>query len=261
MRDILTDLSDMLSDPDPVRRAQIQMHKPLPKRFYKDVTIGKAKDGFELLLDGKPVKTPAKAKILVATEATARLLAAEWDAQTEVINPVLMPVTRLVNTAIDGIASDMDAVHADILRFAGTDFLCYRAEGPSELVDLQAEKWDPVIIWMAGHTGARFILAGGVIHQEQPASALAAFDRCLSHHKDPLKLACLHTITTLTGSAILALAFAENHLAVEDVWSLAHVDEDWQISQWGSDIDADDRRTKRYRDMVAASAVFASFTA
>ena len=259
MREILTDLSDMLSDPDPVRRAQIQMHKPLPKRFYKDVTVGKTDAGFELLLDGKPVKTPAKAKIVVAAEATAKLLAHEWDAQKEVINPVLMPVTRLANTAIDGIASDLDAVHEDILRFAGTDFLCYRAEGPTELVDLQSEKWDPVMTWAAKDVGARFILASGVIHQEQPKAAIEAFHKRLAIHKDPLKLACLHTITTLTGSAILALAFAEKHLTVEDVWMLAHVDEDWQISQWGSDLEAEDRRAKRWVDMQAAAAVFESF--
>lgn len=258
MREILTDLSDMLSDPDPVRRAQIQMHKPLPRRFYTDVTVGQADGGFELLLDGKPVKTPAKAKILVSTKATAELLAAEWDAQKEVINPVLMPVTRLINTAIDGIASDMDAVHNDIIRFAGTDFLCYRAEGPSELVAMQSEKWDPVMTWAVKDVGARFILAGGVIHQEQPKSAIDAFDARLAKHKDPLKLACLHTITTLTGSAILALAFAEKHLTVDTVWTLAHVDEDWQITQWGSDLEAEDRRAKRWVDMQAAAAVFES---
>ena len=258
MREILTDLSNMLSDPDPVRRAQIQMHKPLPKRFYKDVTVGKTESGFELLLDGRPVKTPAKAKITVSTEATAKLLAAEWDAQKEVINPVLMPVTRLINTAIDGIALDMDAVHNDIIRFAGTDFLCYRAEGPSELVQLQTEKWDPVMTWAAKDIGARFILAGGVIHQEQPKAAIEAFDDRLARHKDPLKLACLHTITTLTGSAILALAFAEKHLSVDEVWTLAHVDEDWQISQWGGDLEAEDRRAKRWVDMQAAATVFGS---
>ena len=113
--------------------------------------------------------------------------------------------------------------------------------------------------WAAKDVGARFILAGGVIHQDQPKAAIEAFDKRLAIHKDPLKLACLHTITTLTGSAILALAFAEKHLTVEDVWMLAHVDEDWQISQWGSDLEAEDRRAKRWVDMQAAAAVFESF--
>src|SRR5690606_6393174 len=117
-------------DPDPVRRAQIQMKRPLPKRFYKDVTIGPLDGGFGVLLDGRPVRTPAKNLLAVPSPAIAERLRAEWDAQSEEIDPAKMPVTRLVNSAVDGVASNQQAVFDEIVRFAGTDFLCYRAASP-----------------------------------------------------------------------------------------------------------------------------------
>ena len=255
MADIRDDLTGALSDPDPVRRAQIQMLKPLPKRFYTTVGIGPVEDGgYAILLDGRTVRTPAKQPLTAPTARAAELLAAEWDAQKEVIDPATMPVTRLANTAIDGVAKDIRAVFEDIVNFAGTDLLCYRASEPEGLVARQAEGWDPMMSWAAEKLGARFILAEGVVHQTQPSAAINAYADALRAHATPLGLSCLHTITTLTGSALLALAFAEKRLSAEEAWALAHLDEDWQIEHWGTDDEAFQRRENRWRDMQAATA-------
>ncbi|KQY14662.1 ATP12 family chaperone protein [Rhizobium sp. Root482] len=254
MPDIRDELTGALSDPDPVRRAQIQMLKPLPKRFYKTVGIEAQEGGHAVVLDGRPVRTPAKQLLAVPTRAVAELLAGEWDAQKEVIDPATMPVTRLVNTAIDGVAQDIRAVFDDILNFAGTDLLCYRASEPVELVARQGEHWDPIIEWATERLGARFILAEGVVHQTQPRTAIDAIAEALRPHATPLGLACLHMMTSLTGSALIAIAFAEKRLSAEQAWSLAHLDEDWQIEHWGTDEEAFQRRENRWQDMLAAAA-------
>ena len=256
MRDLLNDLSEGLSHPDPIRRAQIQMKKPLPKRFYAEVAVAEHEGGFAITLDGKMVRTPARQVLAVPTEALAQLVAAEWRAQGEEIDPVTMPATRLVNTALDGVATNAQAIFEDILRFSSSDLLCYRADGPELLVERQRQRWDPVIDWVANDLGARFILIEGVMHHEQPREATAAFAVTLARHQSPMALAALHTITTLTGSAILALAFAEGRLTVEEVWSLAHLDEDWTIEHWGRDEEAEERRAKRFVEFKAAADVF-----
>ncbi|KQV30905.1 ATPase [Rhizobium sp. Root73] len=254
MPDIRDDLHDALSDPDPVRRAQIQMHKPLPKRFYTTVSTAPAEDGgHAVLLDGRTVRTPAKQYLTVPTQAAANLLAAEWDAQKEEIDPATMPVTRLANTAIDGVSKDIRAVFDDILNFAGTDLLCYRAGEPEGLAVRQSERWDPVIRWAAEKLGAHFILVEGIVHQVQPRAAINGVAEALRAYATPLGLACLHTITTLTGSALLAIAFAEKQLSAEEAWALAHLDEDWQIEHWGTDDEAFQRRENRWREMQAAT--------
>lgn len=256
MRDILSDTNISLTHEDPTRRAQIQMQKPLPKRFYKDVTVAPSEDGHAIHLDGRAVKTPAKNQLVAPTAALGALLRDEWDAQTEVVNPATMPITRLVNTAIDGIASDPQAVVEDMLRFSASDALCYRADEPEGLVERQRAQWDPVLDWAANDLGARFILIEGIMPQEQPREAISAFGARLRNHENPVALAALHTITSLTGSAILALAFAEGRLSMDEAWALAHLDEDWTIEHWGTDEEAEARRAHRYVDMTAAAKSF-----
>jgi chaperone required for assembly of F1-ATPase len=254
MRDILNDLEagKYLSDPDPVRRAQIQMKTPLPKRFYKAVSVVPVEEGFAVHLDGKPVRTPGKALLALPTEAAAVLVADEFAEQGETINPVTMPVMRLVNTAIDGVASDPQAVLEDILRFAASDLLCYRTDAPQGLVERQNEHWDPVIDWARAALGARFNLAEGIIHVEQPRESIAVLGSYLAQRAEPLRLAAIHVMTSLTGSALLALAVDFGELDVEAAWAAGHVDEDWQIEHWGQDAEAVARRAARKRDMVAA---------
>ncbi|MEP9390360.1 ATP12 family protein [Mesorhizobium sp. KR9-304] len=257
MRDILNDLETgrLLSDPDPVRRAQLQMRTPTPKRFYKDVAVAAGEGGFVVQLDGRTVKTPGKALLALPTERAAQLVADEFAAQGETLDLASMPAYRLVNTAIDGVASDPQAVLEDILRFSSSDLLCYRAEGPDALVRRQNEAWDAVLDWARAALGARLLLAEGVIHLEQPREAIAAIGVHVGQRAEPLRLAALHVMTSLTGSALLALAVDFGELDAETAWAAAHVDEDFQAAQWGQDSEAVARRANRKRDMTAAAAL------
>ena len=252
MREILSDVSEMLSDTDPVRRAQIKAKRPLPKRFYKSAGVAPLEDGFAVQLDGKTVRTPAKMLLKLPTEQLALLVSDEWNAQKENINPVEMPITRLVNTAIDGIAMDPQAVIEDILRFAGTDLLCYRADSPKELVERQNEAWDPLIDWAHASLSARFNLAEGVIHVEQPKETIHALGIHITAFNSTIALASLHTFTTLTGSALLSIAIAKEELTAQEAWQAAHVDEDWNMEQWGEDAETKARRAFRWGEMLAA---------
>ncbi|GAB1582203.1 ATP12 family chaperone protein [Phyllobacterium phragmitis] len=261
MRDILNNLEkgEALSDPDPVRRAQKQMKTLLPKKFYQTVTVAESEGGgYGIHLDGKPVRTPGRRNLTLPTAAAAQIIADEFASQEEVIDPARMPATRLANTAIDGVADDPQAVVEDLLRFAASDMLFYRAEGPEALVKRQAERWDPLIDWASSALSAHFILAEGVMHVAQPREALAAFGVHLNAISNPVALAALHAMTTLTGSAILALAIAKGEIGVKEGWELAHLDEDWTIEHWGEDAEAKARRLSREEEMMAAAAMFAA---
>lgn len=263
MRDLLNDLEahNLLSEPDPVRRTQGQLRRQLPKRFYKAVSVAPVEQGFAVHLDGKPVRTPTKALLALPTADAAELVAQEFAAQEEFIDPMTMPVTRLVNTAIDGVATDPQAVLEDILRFSSSDLLCYRADSPEGLVARQAEAWDGVLDWARASLGARFALAEGVMHVDQPREAIGALGIHLSQRVEPMRLAALHLMTTLTGSALLALAVETGELDAEAAWAAAHVDEDWQIEHWGQDAEAIERRNNRKRDMMAAVALLEALKA
>ncbi|MGN6551586.1 MAG: ATP12 family chaperone protein [Pararhizobium sp.] len=259
MREPFSTIFDGLSDPDPTRRAQIQTKRPLPKRFYERAETAEGEGGHVVVLDGKPVRTPAKRPFALPSKALAEAAAAEWQAQVNEIDPAKMPLTRLVNTAIDGVADDPQAVAENIVRFAGSDLLCYRAGDPESLVRLQAEHWDPLLEWAQLSLGARFVLAEGVMHVEQPREAIVAVSTHLRRFGHPLQLAALHTITTLTGSAVIALAVASRMISAEEAWTAAHVDEDFNIAQWGEDAEAALRRAKRWEEMKAAAATLEAF--
>ncbi len=221
-------------------------------RFYKTVAVDPDAGMFRLLLDGKPVRTPAKKEFQLPTRALADAVAAEWDAQTSRIDPATMPLTRLANSAIDGVMGREAEVRADIVKYAGSDLLCYRAEGPLELVRRQAEAWDPVLAWMREALGGSFHVAHGIMPAVQPAPAAASVARAVEAHR-AFDLAALHVMTTLMGSALLALAHVRGHLTADQAWAAAHIDEDWQISQWGEDAEAKARREQRWQEMRAAS--------
>lgn len=227
--------------------------KPLPKRFYKDVTVAADKaGGFAILLDGRAAKTPGKRKLIAPTEALASAMAGEWAAQGERIDPARMELTRLVNTAIDGVAGKEAEVADDIVAFAGSDLVCYRAEAPEGLIAEQAKAWDPLVAWVRERFDARLKLAAGIVHVAQDAKAIERV-RAHVHTYDALRLAALHVMTTLTGSAVVALAVAEGRIDAAAAWKAAHVDEDWQIRFWGEDAEARARREQRWRTMQAAS--------
>ncbi len=243
--------------PKPKRLGQEAMRPPLPKRFYTHVILSNLPIGYAILLDGRPVKTPKKSPFAVPTQALAELIATEWLAQGTHIDPETMPLTRLANTTLDAVIPNLDAVRDDIVAFAGTDALCYRAQNPADLATLQAATWDPILAWAATELGAHFAVTNAILHQTQPDAALAAIATILESY-DAWQITALHVITTLTGSAILALAVARHHLTAEQAWVAAHCDEDWQAAHWGSDEEATARRTYRWGQMKAAAAFLAT---
>jgi chaperone required for assembly of F1-ATPase len=226
------------------------------KRFYKDAGVAPHEAGYVVVLDGHAVTTPAGKPLAVRLEPIAAALAAEWSAQGERLDPASMPLTRLVNSAIDGVAEEMAAVRADIVRYAENDLVCYRAAGPEDLVALQDAHWSPLVDYAREALGARLVLAEGVVPVGQDRDMLAAIDAALEGY-DALALAAIHAVTTLTGSALIALAVAGEAYTPEEAWTAAHVDEDWQMRQWGKDDLALERRELRWREMAAAGLVLA----
>lgn len=233
--------------------AKDSLRPPLPKRFYKEVSV-EADDGggFALLLDGRGIRTPAKNKLVVPQKSLAEALAAEWSAQEDVIDPSTMPTTRIVNTALDAVSDKMAEVADDIAAYAASDLLCYRADAPEALALRQAEAWDPPLAWAEKALGAKLKVQTGIVHVAQETSALASVRSALDRF-DAIGLSALHVVTTLTGSAVLALAHAEGALSREDAWAAATVDERWQSEQWGLDAEAEARAERRRAEFIAAS--------
>lgn len=244
---------------DPVKMARRDLKKALPRRFWRDVTVAEQDVGFGVALDGKPLRTPAKAALVVPGAALAEAVAAEWREQGEVLDPDSMPVTRLVNSALDGVAAALEATIAETAKFAETDLVCYRAGEPDKLVAAQAAAWDPVLAFARENLGARFICAEGVMYVEQPEASRAAVGSAVAELAaeagGALRLAALSVITSLTGSVLLALAVARRDMTAEAAWAAAHVDEDHQTAIWGADAEATLRRERRWRDMAAAALV------
>ena len=253
MRDIFAEIFE--NQPlDPRESARRGARPQLRKRFYKLAHVGEAAGGgFPLLLDGKPVKTPARRPLAAPTRTLAEKIAGEWNAQVEVIDPARMPLTRLANAVIDAVADQPKAVAAEIANYLGSDLLCYRADMPEGLVERQARAWDPILARARQALGARFVLAQGVVHVPQPEQAIAAMRATIP--SEPWRLGAVSAITTLTGSAVLALALERGALDANTAWAAAHVDEDWQMSQWGRDDAALERRAYHYADFQAAATV------
>jgi chaperone required for assembly of F1-ATPase len=253
MRDIFTEIFE--SQPiDPMESARRGARPRLRKRFYERAHVGEGGEaGFAVLLDGKPVTTPARRALAAPTAALAAVLAAEWDAQKDAIDPARMPLTRLANAVIDAVAARPQVVAAEVAKYLGSDLLFYRAEAPEGLVARQAQAWDPVLAWAREQLGARFVPVTGVMFAEQPAEALAAARARIPI--EPWRLGAMSSIAALTGSALLALALGVGTLAVDDAWAAAHVDEDWQMQQWGRDEIALARRDFRFAEMQAAATV------
>jgi len=224
----------------------------LPKRFYKDVAVKEEGGEAALLLDGKTVRTPGKAPLVVPGKALAEAIAHEWRAQGDHIDPATMPLTKLANSAIDGVVGQRHAVIDDILAHARADLLCYRAAGPEGLRAAQAKHWDPLIAWAKDALDAPLNLGQGVVHVAQPEDSIAALRQAVER-LDTFGLAALHTLTTLTGSALLALAVALKRLSPDEAWDAGHLDEDFQIGQWGEDAEAKARRVARKAEFDAAA--------
>ena len=224
------------------------------KRFYKDTGVDEGEGGFRLLLGGKPMRTPAKAILVVPTRALAEAIAAEWAAVPEKaeLNAAHLPLTRLAATGIDRVVSRREEVIADTAKYAGSDLLCYRATAPESLVGLQRERWDPLLAWAAERHAARLVTADGIGFVEQGAEARARLHEAVAAHGD-LALSALYNLTHTAGSVVIALAVSDGRLDAAGAFTAAQTDELYQVDRWGDDPIAEKQREGVRRDIEAAA--------
>ncbi len=226
-------------------RAQHLNQVELPKRFYGQVDVARSEDGYSVTLDGRGLRTPGKKiPVLLPALSLAQAMAEEWAAQVEFINPATMPMTRLINSAVESGEEMVPAFRAEIGKFAGNDLLLYRADSPQELVAEQERVWDGALVKLARKFDVAFQPTIGIIHQPQPATTLERLDAALEG-QGLLSLPAMVSITGITGSGLLAIALLHQLLDADEVWTAAHVDEDHQIRLWGEDEEASERRAKR----------------
>jgi chaperone required for assembly of F1-ATPase len=252
----MRDLFEIDPAVDPMTAARRGARPALRRRFYEHASIVSAADRHAVCLDGKPIHTPARRPLAAPALALAEAMAAEWQAQRDMIDPATMPLTRLANVVIDGVADAPGPVAEEIEKYLGSDLLFYRADAPAALCERQARHWDPILAWARATLGAEFKLAEGVIHVAQPAAALTAAAAAIPI--DPWRLGAMHVVTTLTGSALIALALLRGALSADAAWQAAHVDEDWNMEQWGRDEMALERRAFRRAEFQAAATVLSS---
>lgn len=224
------------------------------KRFWTSVDVAEGANGagWQVLLDTRPVRTPAKNACAVPTRILAERIAAEWDAQEETVNPLAMPMTRAASTCLDRVAPEMDGVRQVVAAYGETDLICYRAPHPEELIARQAEAWDPWLDWSASQYGARLETGEGVMHVPQVADAVLALATAVNGY-DPWRLTALSELVTISGSLVLGLAVAERALEPEQGWHLSRIDEQWNIDAWGEDAEAAKLAAKRRADFLSAA--------
>jgi chaperone required for assembly of F1-ATPase len=251
MRELFDEVAGQ-SPLDPGEAVRRATRVPRRKRFYTSAGIAETEGGFAVTLDGKPIRTPSGRRVVAPTSEIADAIAAEWNAQGETIDPLTMPLTRFANSVAE-VNDRVGAVADDIAKYLGSDLLFYRAGHPEALVAKEAAHWDPILFWAANELGAHFMLAEGIVHVAQPESAIKAARGAFP--EDPWSIAALHVVTTLTGSALLALALALGVRDADQVWAAAHVDEDWNIEKWGLDEEVAARRAARLVDFKAAASI------
>jgi chaperone required for assembly of F1-ATPase len=255
MRELFDEVSGKSAlDPEEMVRRATRL--PRRKRFYAGAGVAEQAGGFAITLDGKSIRTPSGRQLTAPAREIADAIAAEWNAQVDVINPLTMPLTRFANSVAEAVVDRVDAVAEDVAEYFQSDLLFYRAGHPEALVAREAAHWDPLLFWAAEALGAHFILAEGIVHVRQPEAAIAAARAALP--TDPWSVAALHVITTLTGSALLALALKRGVVDQDQVWAAAHVDEDWNSEKWGVDDEVAARRAVRLVDFKAAARILAA---
>jgi chaperone required for assembly of F1-ATPase len=251
MRDFIEDLiSRQPLDPSEAARRNMQTRR---RRFYATAEVRPDPKGFAIMLDGRPIRTPARRFLATPGDALAIAIADEWRRQGEFIDPADMPLTRLANTIIDGVTAAPDTVAAEVSKYLGCDLVCYRAATPAALAARQSRHWNPVVAWAREALGARFDVNVGLMPFAQPAEALAAARTAIP--REPWRLGAVHAVTTLTGSALIALMIEKGALTRDVAWAAAHVDEDWNAELWGRDELAERHRAFRFAEMAAAAAV------
>jgi chaperone required for assembly of F1-ATPase len=221
------------------------------KRFYDNAAAAPAAGGVAVLLDERPVRTPARGALQVPTEELAQAIAAEWNAQREKVEPRTMPLTGLANAAIDRVAPEQVHFAAGLARYGETDLLCYRAEGPRPLVERQAAAWDPLLAWARRRYDVDFAVTAGIVHRPQPPATVERLAAAVAA-RDAFRLAALSPLVTISGSLVLALALAEGEIGLDRAWAAATVDEAWQAEQWGEDPLAAEAQEYRRREFGSA---------
>jgi chaperone required for assembly of F1-ATPase len=252
MRELFDEVAGQ-SPLDPQEAVRRATRTPRRKRFYTSASVAETEGGFSITLDGKPIKTPSGKVVVAPRREIAKAIAAEWQAQGETIDPLSMPLTRFANSVVEAVTDRADVVTEDVAKYLGTDMLFYRAGHPQALVAREAAHWDPIVFWAAEALGAHFMLSEGILHVRQPDAAIAAARAAFP--KNPWSIAALHVVTTLTGSALLALALTYGVRDPEAIWAAAHVDEDWNIEKWGIDEEVAARRASRLVDFRAATQI------
>lgn len=258
MKDIFSDI--FAGEPsDPMASARRGMRPKLRSRFYRQATIEQDGELLRVLLDGKPVRTPAQRILAAPARPLADALATEWNAQSDTIDPAQMPLTRLANVIIDAVADAPEPFAKEVESYLKSDLVFYRAAEPDGLVASQNRHWDPLLAWAADALGARFVLAQDVMHVTQPDAALVAASRAIargaSRPIETWRLGALASVTTSTGSALIALALAAGRLDADAASAAANVDEDWNIATWGEDVLAIERRAARRKELQTAALV------
>jgi len=222
------------------------------KRFYQDATHGPQPDGWAVLLDGRPVRTPAGKPFRVSSEPLAAAVAAEWQRQEGEIRPDTMPLTRLCMNAIDQIADRRQDILEEVLRYAGSDLICYRAIEPDALIERQEKLWQPLVDWLAQEFGAQLVVTQGLMPVVQSPEALAAIRRVVEP-LDGFRLTALAMATGAAGSLAVALAMVHGRLDGDGAFEICQLDETFQIEQWGEDYEAADKRAALRADLSAIS--------
>lgn len=207
------------------------------KRFWTEAQVIEETEGYGVALDARPVNTPGKIRLIVPTRAMAEAIAAEWDAQDEVINPNTMPVTRSANSALEKVGGQHGAVAQMIADYGDSDLLCYRAVSPVELAERQAAAWDPLLDWANSALNVRLSVRAGVMHHPQDGTALQKLQAEV-HAQDNFALTALHDLVSLSGSLVIGLAAIRDAKPIEDLWKISRIDEDWQSELWGDDDEA-----------------------
>lgn len=226
------------------------------KRFWTDVTVA---DG-GVLLDGRPVRTPARAMLVLPTSALADAVAGEWRAVGEMLDPRAMPLTGLANAAIDRVVPDRAAFAADVAKYGETDLLCYRAESPPELIARQATVWDAMLDWARHRYDIAFVVTAGIVHAPQPPETVARLAAAVAG-RDAFALAALSPLVTIGGSLVAALMLAEGATDADTAFDATHLDELWQAELWGEDALATEAREARRADFTAAARFLALLSA
>jgi chaperone required for assembly of F1-ATPase len=222
------------------------------KRFWKEVEVAREEGGWAIRLDGRPVKTPARAPLVVPSRALGDAIAGEWRSVEGEVDPRSMPLTGLANAAIDRIAPDKTAFAKGLARYAEADLTCYRAEGPRELVDLQAERWDPLLAWARRRFDVDFKVTSGLMHVAQPPATVERLAHAVGA-LDSFHLAGLSPLVTIGGSLIAGLAVLEKALTAAQAWEAVAIEDEWQLEQWGADPEAEKALDRRRGDFFAAS--------